>query len=214
MKYCPLCGFQNPEYAKFCIQCGAVFPDIQPTSSPEISQPSETQPKPAPYAAPPNSGNDAPKKRSFSLRVWLIAASCILLIALMIGISTMLRAKSLSAPVPSDSPSASPPTAVSLEPSPNSEPVYTYQLDDAWISEGPDTMRYIVSGKISITSDTQLTSAYLCAKVYYGENYITEGAKFVEIHDNKIEFSIDVYISQKFFASKADTIKVVLSSVE
>lgn len=28
MKYCPKCGFENANYAKFCVKCGNSFVDM------------------------------------------------------------------------------------------------------------------------------------------------------------------------------------------
>lgn len=29
MKYCPKCGFENANYAKFCVKCGNSFVDME-----------------------------------------------------------------------------------------------------------------------------------------------------------------------------------------
>lgn len=209
MKHCPSCGHENPEQAKFCIRCGKPLGE------------------PAHQGA---SSKSTPKKPFFSFRVRLIMASCIFLAALISGLSAITKANPFY--IPSESPSASPLVA-SAQPSPSSasgaaliesspskeSTAYTYHLDDVHMIEGDSVtvgrnFRYIVSGTISITSDTPLNSAYLCVKIYDGDEYITEGAQNVFIQDNKIEFSVPVYFSSSTAPSRADYVRVFLSNVE
>ena len=209
MKHCSSCGADSPEQSKFCIRCGK-----------PLAQP----------AHPGVSNKNAPKKPFFSFRVRLIMASCIFLAALISGLSAMTKANPFY--TPSEAPFASP-LATSAQPSPSSasgaaliesspskEPAaYTYHLDDVhMIEEGSVTVgrnfRYVVSGTISITSDTPLNSAYLCVKIYDGDEYITEGAQNVFIQGNKIEFSVPVYFSSSTAPSRANYVRVFLSNVE
>jgi len=51
VKYCPRCGFQNPDDAMYCIRCG--FPLTQPVYQPTVQQPPVSPP---PYPQPPSAG--------------------------------------------------------------------------------------------------------------------------------------------------------------
>jgi len=59
VKYCPRCGFQNPDDAMYCIRCG--FPLTQPVYQPTVQQPPVSPP---PYPQPPSAGG---KKRGRKL---------------------------------------------------------------------------------------------------------------------------------------------------
>ncbi len=56
MKYCPRCGYPNPDDAKFCIRCGYQFPEMI-----QLNQPPQSQP-PSPYYSQPPSHDQPPKK--------------------------------------------------------------------------------------------------------------------------------------------------------
>jgi hypothetical protein len=59
VKYCPRCGFQNPDEAMYCSRCG--FPLTQPVYQPTVQQPPVSPP---PYPQPPSAGG---KKRGRKL---------------------------------------------------------------------------------------------------------------------------------------------------
>ena len=59
VKYCPRCGFQNPDDAMYCIRCG--LPLTQPVYQPTVQQPPLSPP---PYPQPPSAGG---KKRGRKL---------------------------------------------------------------------------------------------------------------------------------------------------
>ncbi len=55
MKYCPRCGYPNPDDAKFCIKCGYQFPELTTQQPPQPLQAPPTAPPPA-YGQPQSGG--------------------------------------------------------------------------------------------------------------------------------------------------------------
>jgi hypothetical protein len=77
VKYCPRCGFQNPDDAMYCIRCG--FPLTQPVYQPTVQQPPLSPP---PYPQPPSAGG---KKRGRKLVPIIgVALAIIVIIAALI----------------------------------------------------------------------------------------------------------------------------------
>jgi hypothetical protein len=82
VKYCPRCGFQNPDDAMYCIRCG--FPLTQPVYQPTVQQPPVSPP---PYPQPPSAGGKKGGRKlvpiiGVALAIIVIIAALILVLPL------------------------------------------------------------------------------------------------------------------------------------
>jgi len=82
VKYCPRCGFQNPDDAMYCIRCG--FPLTQPVNQPAAQQPPVSPP---PYPQPPSAGGKRRGRKSVpiigaALAVIVVVAALFLVLPL------------------------------------------------------------------------------------------------------------------------------------
>jgi len=82
VKYCPRCGFQNPDDAMYCIRCG--FPLTQQVYQPTVQQPPVSPP---PYPQPPSAGGKKGGRKlvpiiGVALAIIVIIAALILVLPL------------------------------------------------------------------------------------------------------------------------------------
>ncbi|MCY0874051.1 MAG: zinc ribbon domain-containing protein [Acidianus infernus] len=80
VKYCPKCGYPNPDNAKFCMKCGYQLPTILQQPSPN-SQPPSTQPPSIP-TTPPERPKKVPLKAIIGLVVAVIVVIAVFIVVL------------------------------------------------------------------------------------------------------------------------------------
>ena len=105
-----------------------------------------------------------------------------------------------------------PPGHYSPQPSRADSP-YTYRLGgDATISMGWESGMYLLKGTIYIDSDAKFSKANITISVYMGDTFITSDTETMGVHNNKIEYVMQVHMTT-YEALEADGIRVRINDI-
>jgi len=81
VKYCPKCGYPNPDDEMYCVRCGTPLPTVQPQPQSAPQQPINypQQPNPQPVY-PPYQQYPYPKRRKFPIKAVTGAVTAVVVV--------------------------------------------------------------------------------------------------------------------------------------